>query len=391
MKYLITFILLFFVPVAEATTAPDWVLGKGHPKYNTVEYVIGIGHSDKSTVTASESARADLIKNIRVKVSSVLKDYTSTDKSFTESSIVSESEFLLEGSQVKDGWYDEKKDTFYSFVVIKRSYVADTLMEMIGVLVSKNDLTLRQADTFFNDGNVLKALIYYYDGYVESSKITPYIQTYNSVLLSSNKMALGKDYSLLFKEKIQNIVDNITLNPVNQSMTDDIVDFTVKVLYRKRPIEFPVKFYSMRKHYTHKQLCKKEGCGLKVNVLDVMGDRFDFYLMSEIDTKTLKKYFSYELEPKLFKRLELAEIKFKRGLTPTRPGNVHREIERARKERLSRRMNREVQQYRNRKERIFRQMDRTVQRGLGRYGRPDIDLSPLRRSGSINFRLRLGF
>ena len=65
MKYLITFILLFFVPVAEATTAPDWVLGKGHPKYNTVEYVIGIGHSDKSTVTASESARADLIKNIR--------------------------------------------------------------------------------------------------------------------------------------------------------------------------------------------------------------------------------------------------------------------------------------------------------------------------------------
>ncbi len=400
MKYLITFILLFFVPVAEATTAPDWVLGKGHPKYNTVEYVIGIGHSDKSTVTASESARADLIKNIRVKVSSVLKDYTSTDKSFAESSIVSESEFLLEGSQVKDGWYDEKKDTFYSFVVIKRSYVADTLMEMIGALVAKNDLTLRQADTFFNDGNVLKALIYYYDGYVESSKITPYIQTYNSVLLSSNKMVLDKDYSLLFKEKIQNIVDNITLNPVNQSMTDDIVDFRVKVLYRKRPIEFPVKFYSMKKHYTHKQLCKKQGCGLKVNVLDVMGDRFDFYLISEIDTKSLKKYFSYELEPKLFKRLQLAEIKFKRGLTPRRHGNVHREIERARKERLSQRRNREVQQYgrpdidlsplgryreplspgqkhAKRKQRIFDEMDRTVQRGLN--------------GGGINFRINFGW
>jgi len=74
-------------------------------------------------------------------------------------------------------------------------------MEMIGVLVSKNDLTLRQADTFFNDGNVFKALIYYYDGYVESSKIVPYIQTYNSVVLGSNKMGLGEDYSLLFKEK----------------------------------------------------------------------------------------------------------------------------------------------------------------------------------------------
>jgi len=375
MKYLITFVLLFFVPVAGATTAPDWVLGKGHPKYNTVEYIIGIGHSDKSTVSASESARADLIKNIRVKVSSVLNDYTSTDKSFTESSIVSESEFLLEGSQVKDGWYDEKKDVFYSFAVIKRSYVADSLMDMIGVLVSKNDLTLRQADTFFNDGNVLKALIYYYDGYVEIAKLVPYIQTYNSVVLSSNKMALGKDYSLLFKEKIQDIVDNITLNATNMSMKNDIVTFWVKVLYRKRPIEFPVKFYSMRKHYTHKQLCKKEGCGLKVHVLDVMGDRFDFYLMSEIDTKTLKKYFSYELEPKLFKRLEFATLKFKRGLHPMRPGNVHKEIER---------------ELAN-KERMFRRMDREVQRSNQRYQKPDIDLSPLRRRGSINFGFRLGF
>ena len=64
MKYLITFILwVFFVSVAEATTAPDWVLGKGHPKYNTFEYIVGIGHSDKSTVSAGESARVDLIKN----------------------------------------------------------------------------------------------------------------------------------------------------------------------------------------------------------------------------------------------------------------------------------------------------------------------------------------
>jgi hypothetical protein len=142
MKYLITFILLFFVPVVEATTAPDWVLGKGHPKYNTFEYIIGVGHSDKSTVSAGDSARVDLIKNIRVKVSSILKDYISTDKSFAESKFTSEADFLLEGSQIKDGWYDDEKNLFYSLAVIKRSYVSDTLMDMFGVLVSESDLTL---------------------------------------------------------------------------------------------------------------------------------------------------------------------------------------------------------------------------------------------------------
>jgi len=375
MKYLITFILwVFFVPVAEATTAPDWVLGKGHPKYHQSQYIIGVGHSDKSTVSANESARSDLVKNIRVKVHSILKDYTSTDESFAESSITVESQFLLQGSQVRDGWYDEKKEIFYSLVVIKRSYVADSLMDMIGLLVSKNDLTLKQGDNFFEEGNVLKALIYYYDGYVESAKLVPYIQTYNSVILNNNKMGLGLDYSLVFKEKIQDIVDNITLNPVNQSMKDDVVDFWVKVLYRKRPIEFPVKFYSMRKHYTHKQLCKKEGCGFRVNVLNIIsaGPRYDFYLMSEIDTKTLKNMFSYELEPKLFKRLEFAKRKFKRDLNPMRPGNVQKEI---------------IEQ--SRKQKLFSKMETEVRaQGTIRLGRPDIDLTPMRRNrGNWNIRI----
>ena len=86
MKYLITFILLFFVPVAEATTAPDWVLGKGHPSYDSLRYLVGVGHSDKGIISANESARAELIKSISVRVNAVTNDYNSTDKSFYESS-----------------------------------------------------------------------------------------------------------------------------------------------------------------------------------------------------------------------------------------------------------------------------------------------------------------
>lgn len=377
MKYLITFILwMFFVPVAEATTAPDWVLGKGHPKYNKVDFVIGIGHSEKSTVSANESARAELIKNIRVKVNSVLEDYTSTEESFAESTIKTEAEFLLEGAEVVDGWYDDKKDIYYSLVVIKRKYLSDTLLEMIGVLVTKNDSTLNQADSYFREGDLLKALIYYYDGYVESSKLFPYIQTYNSVILSNNKMVLFRDYTQEFQERIQEIVDNIKLEPVTKQVKDDKANFAVQVTYRGEPIEFPVKFNSVYKHYSDRIHCKKKGCYLKIDVLDIIGKDYTFHLVAGIDTKTLKHHFTYELEPRLFKRLELTKVQFKRQLEPLNEDTIAQDVQR------------EI----NRKEKIFNKMDREVRRS--RYGniRPDIDLSPLGRSrGSIDFRIRMGF
>ena len=131
MRYLFTFMLLLVVSLVEASPAPDWVLGRGHPSYDPIQYLMGVGYSKENTVSASESARAEQIKSVRVKVNSTIKDYKSTDKSFSEASISSESDFLLEGSQVKDGWYDEEKEIFYSLVVIKRLYVLDTLSDLI--------------------------------------------------------------------------------------------------------------------------------------------------------------------------------------------------------------------------------------------------------------------
>ena len=212
MKYLITFIFLLFVSVASANTSiqsPDWVLGKGHPSFPDSKYLIGVGVSEKSPVSASEFARIELIKTIRVKVNSVVKDYNSREKSVSESSIVSETDFLLEGSQVKDGWYDEKHNVFYSFVVVERRYVLETLKTLIDNIQASVQLSLRQGDTFFNNGDIIKSLVYYYDGFKESSKLLPYIQTYNSVILANDRSEYKKEYNLVFKEKILHIIDNI--------------------------------------------------------------------------------------------------------------------------------------------------------------------------------------
>ena len=312
MRYLLTFMMLFFVSIVEASPTPDWVLGKGHPSYDSSRYLIGVGFSDKSTVSASESARAELIKSIRVKVNSTIKDYRSTDKSFSEASISSESDFLLEGSQVKDGWYDEDKEVFYSLVVIKRQFVLDTLSEMINNIVSKNSLTLRQADTFYNNGKIIKALVYYYDGYVESSKLLPYIQTYKSVIIVPNNTVLETNYNLLFKEKIQNIVEHIQLEKISGSVKDENVLLNVKATYKGRGIDnFPVKFFSVYKHHVDRVICKSNGCQTKAPVKSILNKNNSIFIKAVPDFQTFEKYFTYNLTPKLFGSFDVLSVSFK--------------------------------------------------------------------------------
>ena len=312
MRYLLTFMMLFFVSIVEASPAPDWVLGRGHPSYDSSQYLIGVGYSKENTVSASESARAELIKSIRVKVNSTIKDYRSTDKSFSEASISSESDFLLEGSQIKDGWYDEDKEIFYSLVVIKRQFVLDTLTEMINNIVSKNSLTLRQADTFYSNGKIIKALVYYYDGYVESSKLFPYIQTYKSVIIDSNNSVLETNYNLLFKEKIQNIVEHIQLEKISGLVKDENVLLNVKATYKGRGIDnFPVKFFSVYKHHVDRVICKSNGCQTKAPVKSILNKNNSIFIKAVPDFQTFEKYFTYNLTPKLFGSFDVLSVSFK--------------------------------------------------------------------------------
>ena len=384
MKYLITFIFVLFVltSINECSTAsantpiqsPDWVLGKGHPSFPDSKYLIGVGVSEKSPVSASEFARIELIKTIRVQVNSVSKDYNSREKSVSESSIVSETDFLLEGSQVKDGWYDAKNNLFYSFVIIERKYVLETLKVMIEHILASIELSLRQADTFFNNGNIIQALIYYYDGYKESSKLLPYIQTYNSVIMINNSQVYKDEYNLLFKEKIQNIVDNIYLEKQTEIINNNNLDLNIKASFKGRGIKnFPIKFSSGYNHYVERVLCGSDGyCKVNLKVENIVNKNNDILITAVVDLQSLEKHFNHSLKKSLFGRLELLSITFK----------LKREIQ------VIQMMKQEKKKYRR---------TNTRHRCCG-----DIDLSPLRNgffidnykarkhTGHINFRFRFG-
>jgi len=262
---------------------------------------------------ASESARAELIKTIRVKVNSVVTDYNSREKSVSKSSIVSETDFLLEGSQVKDGWYDSRHNVFYSFVVIERKYILETLKVMIEHIQASIELSLRQGDTFFNNNEIIRALVYYYNGFKESTKLLPYIQTYNSVIMVKDKQEYKDEYNLLFKEKIQNIVDNISLEKQQHNIND--LDLSVKATFKGRGIDnFPIKFSSQYNYYVERISCNKGGsCNVNVTPKIFLKYRqFDkILIIAKVDLHTLEKHFNYSLKKNLFGRLELLKVSFK--------------------------------------------------------------------------------
>lgn len=368
--------MVFVCSIAESSPAPDWVLGRGHPSYDPSQYLMGVGHSDKSSTSASESARAELIKSISINISSTLKDYNSTEKSFSESSIHTSTDFLLEGSKVKDGWYDEERDIYYSFVVIKRQYVLDTLLSIIDLNFEKNLLALKQGDEFYSNGDILKSLVYYYDGYVDSLKLFPYIQTYNSVILDTNNKLLDKKYvlNLIFKDKIEKITDSISIKSINKSVKGDSADFGVVVLLNNKPIsDFPVKFFSAYKHFIERIMCESSGCSVNVKIKDIVrSDRI--HLRASIDVKSLSRYFSFPLEDSFFRRMELVSVHFKTKLEKVVPDNPFV-------------AGNKPQTYESqvRKQRAFRQLhDETLAWGLRGYSRRDV--APLRNS-DVNWRI----
>ena len=54
--------------VVRSPKPPSWVLGQEHKNFISSRYLVGVGFSSMNPVMASESARAELSKNISFKI-----------------------------------------------------------------------------------------------------------------------------------------------------------------------------------------------------------------------------------------------------------------------------------------------------------------------------------
>ena len=305
-------------PVQNSPEPPNWVLGREHKLYAHAQYLVGVGFSNKNTVTASESARAELAKNIRFKLASVMKDYNSNDGSFIESFVKTETDILLEGVQIKYGWYDPVKKVFYSFAVVKRKDVLTTIQDQIDTVMANSQLTMTQADSFYDDNEILKSLVYYYDGYNESSKLLPLLRTYKTVNLFPEVpvVSSGVPSAIDFKQKVQMIIGNIEVEKItdNVSIQSKDISFVVKITYNGHALQnVPIKFHGNSYNFVSRVLSDVKGvCEVKTNSAILLDENNFAIVKAEIDLFALSKRFNYKLKKDLFGRLETLDVTFKK-------------------------------------------------------------------------------
>ena len=307
--------------VVRSPKPPSWVLGQEHKNFISSRYLVGVGFSSMNPVMASESARAELSKNISFKIKSVMKDYMSTEGSLAESFIKTETDTLLEGVQIKDGWYDPEKNTFYSFAVVKREDVLNTVRDQIEEIEHNISLTMSQADSFYEKELFLKALVYYYNGFNESNKLLPLVRTYKSVSLLPEVPPLSTNTPepSTFKRKLQNIVEHIQINKIDNLneivRTNNDVSFTVKLtVFDKAIKDLPIIFQGNDYNLFAKVKSDEHGiCRIKTKSSSIIKLHQEFaYVKAKIDMFTLAKQFNYRLTKNLFGRLENLNVSFKK-------------------------------------------------------------------------------
>ena len=121
------------------------------------------------------------------------------------------------------------------------------------------------------------------------------------------------DYKLLFKEKIQSIVNNISLEKVSETVDQTNIYLNARALYKGKGIkDFPIKFSNGYNHYNKRVLCNRVGeCEIKPRLIKVAHvDTVDIFVNAFVDLQTLEKHFNYSLQKKLFGKLELLNVSF---------------------------------------------------------------------------------
>ena len=168
---------------------------------------------------------------------------------------------------------------------------------------------MNQANTFHDNGEVLKSLVYYYDGYNESSKLLPLLRTYKSVSLFPEVPVVSTNIpsAIDFKKKVQSIVGNIEVEKI-----DNLESFVVKITYDGQALRnLPIKFYGNSYNFVSRVSSNDKGiCEVKTNNVTVEDD---FAIVkAEVDLFTLSKRFNHKLKKDLFGRLDTLDVTFKK-------------------------------------------------------------------------------
>ncbi len=248
--YRILFTLLFAVSLF--AKIPKWVSENSHPQYPTEQYFLGIGISEDRT-EAEDLARANLIKEISVKISSelenieneLIKDGEVTSTSRMTQKINSAVSANLVGVQIVE--LEQEKKKYYALAALSKMKYFTTLEIKMDQAAQQVKNLMNDSDNLQEEGFLLTAIDNYNQCLTLLSDYTEQSTLYTA-LTGRRYAALKSIDSSSVTMKIQRIIDNTFLSVVEGKDQTGISGtklpetIVLKVLY-KSPLhkEVPVQ------------------------------------------------------------------------------------------------------------------------------------------------------
>ena len=228
---------------------PDWVQGKGHPRFPQSRYLVGVGFSEINWVSANASAQSNLAKTLKVKIRSKMVDVSTTEQQYVESVIETEVDTVLEGVEIKDGWEDQAKNVYYSLAILDRKLAAATIRSQIGEIESRLPKLISEGKKNEAAGDLIGALSHYFSGYRISPPLAPLKSAYRVITRSLDTPGTSSLGTGDFAFRIDDVVQNLTLSyfsgdkQVVKSIGELPEPLVVKVNFKGKPVQgIPVVF-----------------------------------------------------------------------------------------------------------------------------------------------------
>ena len=240
-------------------TPPLWVLGKEHPNFSTEHFVVGRGISKENSVSAAENARTDLAKTIKVNIRSKMMDFSSNRWTRIESLVESEVETVLEGVEIRDGWFDESKGNYHAFAIMNRKLASENLQIRIKLVAEKINSLFDEGVRETKGNDFSSALSSYTYGYLKAGKVEPLIAMFNIINRNTKPIkAFQAPNQQVFESKAKNLLNNMSILAIsgNQQRVrlskTPTKPFVIKVVSKNEYASLPLKGIPIQFEYLNK-------------------------------------------------------------------------------------------------------------------------------------------
>jgi len=202
-----------------AADLPQWVENYQHPKYPQSMYFLGVGIGE-TKAQASERAKADLLKQIKVKIESQLiteeTEIRERDKSYLNSRVQDRTESTVKASVsgLRVAEMQKNEGRFYALSVLNKSNYIKTLKNQMEQIISNTHSLLRQSRENVNRGHIYSAI----KNYRTAQNTIPEFYIKNNLLTSISGQEYGYEQKISAQKimtEMRTLVANIELEAIS--------------------------------------------------------------------------------------------------------------------------------------------------------------------------------